>query len=410
MPERHPPWAAWAGLLACALALRLHGLGRSLWYDELVTLQSFATSGWAALTQQVGANNHPAASLLAWFTPGSSELALRLPFALLGALAPPALAWSLWRWGWGRAGFLAGVALAVSPPAVLLSQQVRGYAGLLLCAALLPGLARGAPWRGGLVAALGLGFHLSFALAAAGWAGLRPRAARAWALGLGLGAAVWGTAWLRAWPYARRALRAGDPGAGHRLGSRDLGVWLSGGSWVFGVAFLAALAWGLTRLRRRERWLAGPLLGVLLLLALGAPGYPRFAAFALPCACALVGRGLATLPWPRLGAGLLVLLAVAPLGAQAQRELQDLRGAAALVRAEGATPYTAGFATETVRHYLPRVEEGGDAFLTARGPAAFVDPFPELSPPALRDALARDTRVSRIVLPGVHPVVVYLRR
>ncbi|MCA8920716.1 MAG: hypothetical protein KDD82_02840 [Planctomycetes bacterium] len=409
MGDRRHRAVAWAALFGLALALRCRGLSRSLWYDELVSLQAFSGSLAGVFAHQVQANNHPLASLLLWLSPARSELGLRLPFAVLGALSCPALAWSLACWGRARSGVLAGVTLAVLPPAVLLGQQARGYAGLLLCVALLPGLAiRGPLALRAAVPALGVGFHASFLLAPLAWVGLRPRAWRAWGVGIAAGGLLCGGVYPRTWRYLRRALREGDPGAAHALGADDLWGWLSAGSPVWGAALLACVALGLTRLRGRERWLAAPLLGVALLLALGVPGYPRFAAFALPCLCALAGRGLASLPAPRLGCALLVALAALPLRAQAQLELQDLRGAAAWITARGATPYASGFACESVRHYAPEVRDDLPGFLEDPGPAAFVDPFPRLTPPELREALERRAGAPT-VLPGRHPVAIYFR-
>jgi len=409
-PRLHCARLSWAALFLLAFALRCRGLGRSLWYDELVSLRGFGGSLVAVFTRQIGANNHPLASLLLWLDPAGSEIGLRLPFAVLGAAACPALAWSLARWGWARSGLLAGAALAILPPAVLLSQQARGYAGLMLCVALLPGLAARGGRLGTAVNALGIGFHLSFVLAALPWLGLRRRAAWPWLTGLTLGGVACFGVYARTWPWVRRALRDGDLGADHApLGAAVLWEWISAGSPLFGVALLAAAGLGLLRLRGPERWLAAPLAGVALLLAVGVPGYPRFAAFALPCLCALVGRGLAGLPLPRLGFALLVGCALLPLGAQAQRELQDLRGAASSVdTSEGATPYAAGFAVDSVRHYLPEVRDDLAGFLNDPGPAAFIDPFPELTPPEVRAELEAHAG-KPLILDGVHPVAVYRR-
>ena len=86
-----------AAIAVLAFFARIPGLGRSLWYDELFTLARFAGSPADALGTQVAANNHPPASLLAWavalFT--ESDLLLRLPFAVAGALGAAALAWAV---------------------------------------------------------------------------------------------------------------------------------------------------------------------------------------------------------------------------------------------------------------------------------------------------------------------------
>ena len=472
LPEERLPAdrAALLALGAAAFLLRLPGLGRSLWYDELVTLSSFTASPWAAFTRQVAANNHPLASLLAWAAGAAlpeGEAWLRLPFALVGALAAPALAWSGACAGARRAGLLGGALLALSPGAVLLSQQVRGYAPLLLCSALLPGLVcrtlagagRGTTLALAACVSLGLASHLTLALplllltglvAAAG--PLRARASAAAQgqalLGLGggwlLGLLLWAPILGRTVRWSAEALTGGDPGAGgESVGPAEL-VRLLGGAGPLGAALalllLALLAAGLPRLlapRRGGRARGGsgsdrsrvlglvllaPLLALGALFLAGAPAYPRLLCLGLPALLLLAGVGLSRLaPRTRAARGFLLVAAwsVVPLGAQAGRELQDLRGAARLARGLAGPQGTVaaeGFAGPLLRAYDPQVrptlgpDEGElERLLSGDAPVVWIDPYPELTAPARRERL-RQALGSPLVLPGsVSSVVVYRR-
>ncbi|MBI3722917.1 glycosyltransferase family 39 protein, partial [bacterium] len=179
------PLAAW--LFVAAVAVRIPGLSRSLWYDELFTQRRFLDSFVNAFGRQREANNHPLASVLAWaagrLTGSEDKLVLRAPSVLLGALAILAVAWLAGRSGkrafsWAAAGAAAVLALA-HPTLVAYSQEVRGYAGLLLATPLVIGLTlslleeRGeTTWkrRGSLALAVGLGlfFHLTLGIVVAG--------------------------------------------------------------------------------------------------------------------------------------------------------------------------------------------------------------------------------------------------
>lgn len=159
-----------------AALVRLPGLGRSLWYDELFTVRHFTDSLQHALFAQRHANNHPLASVLALLARCFSDdpRVLRAPFVLLGALSVLATGWlaqiTLPRAaGEGRGGGslpAAGVAAllaALHPAHVAYSQEVRGYAALLLLAPLVTGLAlsKRRPVLLAVTVALGLLAHLS---------------------------------------------------------------------------------------------------------------------------------------------------------------------------------------------------------------------------------------------------------
>lgn len=441
-------------LFALALAARLPGLGRSLWYDELFTLARFGGSASDALTRQVEANNHPLASLLVWAAQAvtSSEVGLRAPFLVLSAAGAPALAWAAGRALGPATGWLAGALAVVAPLHVALGQQVRGYAGVLLAASLLVGLVpralRADDRRAGRAsaaiaacAALGLWSHATLLLPLAGWvalAALGPRlgvasaAGRAVALrgllagsaaGLLLLAPVLG----RLVKFTRREL---EPSGAGRLGAGDLLDVLGGASasssWS-GAALalaLAALALaGAARAWRRSRATAlallVPVVALVPLVALGAPAYARFGLFALPALLALAAHGLTTARGRAGRVALLagcVALASARVAASAHEELQDHRGAARLARGqvgpEGLV-LGAGEGGALLRAYdgdaVPLGWEDLDRALDGGAPLAVVVPFPAWTPPAAREAL--EARCGLVLLPGqVSPIAVWIAR
>src|SRR5207245_2223025 len=104
-PRRARAWALALALGLGAIAVRLPGLGRSLWYDELFTLRHFADSFGHAFASQRQANNHPLASILAWAASRVAGRAdpevLRAGSVLASALGVVALAWLVRRrCGW----------------------------------------------------------------------------------------------------------------------------------------------------------------------------------------------------------------------------------------------------------------------------------------------------------------------
>ena len=108
-----------------------------LTYDELYTYAHFVKDGslWHSATTVSMFNNHVAYSVLANLTTrllGSSEFALRLPSAALGALCVIAL-WRLTRdFASPAASMTAAALLAVAPMHQEWSYMARGYAGLAM--------------------------------------------------------------------------------------------------------------------------------------------------------------------------------------------------------------------------------------------------------------------------------------
>lgn len=126
-----------AGLTVLALALRLPALGRSLWYDELFTYQTFIADRalWQCLWTYRAANNHPlysACARIALALPLRLELALRLPALILGLALVPALAALGRRLASPRVGLIAAALVAIAPGAILYAQEARGYSGAAL--------------------------------------------------------------------------------------------------------------------------------------------------------------------------------------------------------------------------------------------------------------------------------------
>lgn len=449
-----PLWPYVLGLTILALVPRLGALGRSLTYDELFTLNFFSGELREALGGQIEANNHPVASLLAWAvrqTPwGQSEVALRLPIALLGALAPAALTWALWpvsrRWAW-----LSGGILALAPPAILASQQVRGYGPMLLFGALTLGAYLRCARRGwardmfllALCGALGLWAHATMALGLAAlagaslYAGSGPRAAcrRGLAGACTLGFLLWTPILGRTLKFVLRNLFVA-PASGYNPGPLSLtrGVDAAGGpALALGLLALAALGaarFVAPRLPRPQRralrsglllWALAP----LPLFLLGALGYGRFLWFAWPAWAALAAAGALALPSRPLA----TLVAALWLGgaawsvpAQNRLELHDLRGAlrVATQRAEAL-----GFANilglGEGSQFLPRygqalsirADEVDNLSFFLLEPTVVVVPLPQTleAHPELRRALESAELSDPIVLPGIEsPVLVFATR
>ena len=127
---RAAPWL----LLAAAFVLRLVTLARkSLWIDEMATLQIASGSPWDIVANPIGDPHPPLYYLLMhyWIRLGQSELVMRLPSALGGALSV-LLLYALMRW-WGQrwAALTAALLLVIAPMHVWYSQDARMYA--LVC-------------------------------------------------------------------------------------------------------------------------------------------------------------------------------------------------------------------------------------------------------------------------------------
>ncbi len=140
-----PPLAAalLAAVVVLAALLRFGGItGQSLWWDEVVTWQQSRLTFGDMLAATAADNYPPLYNILAMASMailGETELALRLPSAILGTLNVLALYW-VGRLAAGRpAGLLAALLLAVSPYAIWYSDEARMYALLACTATVLAG-------------------------------------------------------------------------------------------------------------------------------------------------------------------------------------------------------------------------------------------------------------------------------
>ena len=124
-------------VLAIAAALRLHDLDRtSIWYDEAVSW-SQSNGTFPALLASVATDNYPPLhNIILWLTIpviGDSEIALRLPSAVLGVVAV-LLAYMTGKLLAGRIiGLTAAALLALSPFHIWYSTEARMYALQAAC-------------------------------------------------------------------------------------------------------------------------------------------------------------------------------------------------------------------------------------------------------------------------------------
>ena len=124
-------WATYAVLGSILCWTRVVGLDRSLWLDEIITVENYVRAGpRVILTGPYLPNNHELFSLLAWITSratGESEIALRF-WSVVPFVAGVALVTA---WLHMRVGPLSGVLflfLATGSPLLLdITRQARGY-------------------------------------------------------------------------------------------------------------------------------------------------------------------------------------------------------------------------------------------------------------------------------------------
>lgn len=330
-----------AGATVLALLVRAPFLADSLWYDEIAAFAGYSMDGaWGAVGRYFSQANHVLASLLAWMSAeafGVDEVSMRLPALVAGLATVPATAWLGREAGGMRVAAAAAVAVAVMPTAVLPSTEARGYALMMLFAALssasllcwLRTGARAAWWCCAASYALGAWSHLVFACVPAfhaAWLAWRwaraPRggegggrdARRRTATGLGTvlagGAAALGL-------YApilgqmlgmRNEFRALDGNEPTLLGPEGAWMLLSvGGSWTWWATVASlplAVAGAAAAMRDRalraglSASLGGVLVALLFPTVLGSWLYARFIAFTVPGIAVLLAAGACAL-WTR---------------------------------------------------------------------------------------------------------------
>ena len=131
-------WTLLALILGSATVLRLYALGRGLWYDEVLTLITYARAPLGDIVTTYGSQNqHLLYSVLAHISFevfGESAWALRLPAALFGVASLAALFIFARYVTDTREALLATALLAFSYHHIWFSQNARGYSGLLFWA------------------------------------------------------------------------------------------------------------------------------------------------------------------------------------------------------------------------------------------------------------------------------------
>lgn len=434
-----------------ALLARLPGLGRSLWYDELFTLSHFASSPADALTRQIAANNHPPASLVAWGASvfASSEVGLRIPFAVAGALGCAALGWGVARWAGRSAGVLAGALAAMAPVHVLASQQIRGYPLMLFAAAVLVGVLPALMGTGsrdpfprrafGLVVvatAAGVWSHATFLAGVGGTLACaallaegRARRLALGALGAGglCGALLLAPVISKTFKFVRRNVGVGEQDGLHP-GALELDHFgaVFGDGTVLPLILMGLAGIGVGRILSSSKrrlslgvTLLGPVVGMAGLLLVRPLGYERFTLFALPALLGLAGIGCAGLfHKQRRRAVAIVLFGVLAIGlgfslrAQGRLELHDYRGALEVANARAATLEATdsilgvGPGGELCAAYGPgTITDFDGAWLRARLQAGerlvCVVPLPAwLEGNDLREVLWSDAFADPVLLPG----------
>ena len=161
--RRHLPLT---GIVLLGALLRLVGLGsRSLWLDEGAEYDVIRGSLGHVFDRIVDRESTPPLSYLyEWACAkviGTSEFALRLPFALLGIALVPVMYLAARALGGGRrAGLIAAALTACNPMLVWHAQDARAYTPLaLLLAGTILALARGRAWWWAWLAAAALATH-----------------------------------------------------------------------------------------------------------------------------------------------------------------------------------------------------------------------------------------------------------
>ena len=444
-----------------AAALRVPGLNRGPWFDEIVTVVTSVRQPLAELVADFASNNvHPLYSVLAHasiVTFGDDVWTLRLPALVFGVATVPLL-YILGREVTTRDEAIAAAALqTVSYHHIWFSQNARGYTALAFFAMastllLLRGLRDGRVRDivgFAVVTALGAYTHLTMVLAAVAQAAV---CAWAWSSPASAGLASWPRAKI-AFGFVLAALLTvvfyapmlpaiyafftGPPQRTAEVATASWAIWetlrgLRIGMGAVGVLVGGLLlAWGLASYWRKSRVVVGlfVLPGVFTLAAMaaiGAPLRPRFVFFLIGFALLFVVRGVArvaasmahhpeharaqplrTVPGVTVTA-LMLAGSVALLPANYRLPKQDYDGALRFIeqsRPADATVVTAGLAVYPFRHYYGRDWRGVETVGELRDirerahPVWIVYAFPEYIDRALGETIQRECPPLRI-FPG----------
>ncbi|WP_420587397.1 glycosyltransferase family 39 protein [Ruegeria sp.] len=122
-----------AAILALAIVLRLIGLNAPLWYDEIVTIQSYVRGPWSDIMQGYSMNNHYLFTLqskLSTSVFGDHIWAYRLPAVLFGTGTVLAIWWLARDVAGVAVAHVSALLIALSYHQVWFSQNARGYTEL----------------------------------------------------------------------------------------------------------------------------------------------------------------------------------------------------------------------------------------------------------------------------------------
>ncbi|WP_424831792.1 glycosyltransferase family 39 protein [Ruegeria sp.] len=122
-----------AAILALAIVLRLIGLNAPLWFDEIVTIQTYVNSPWNEVLQGYSMNNHFLFTLQSKFFAsvfGDHIWAYRLPSVLFGIGTVLAIWWLARDVAGIKVAHVSALLIALSYHQVWFSQNARGYTEL----------------------------------------------------------------------------------------------------------------------------------------------------------------------------------------------------------------------------------------------------------------------------------------
>jgi mannosyltransferase len=159
LPDNKATVVLFVAVFVVGFLARLYGIGNMpFWLDEVTTVQRSSLPFWVMVNNSLSAHHLPSyfaiTSALGHFS--TSEVTLRMPSALFGAVSCSVLFLIGRTLGGWRAGLVAGLLLALSPLQVQYGQEARSYTFVILMMAVgLLGLVeiardpRGAslPWR-----------------------------------------------------------------------------------------------------------------------------------------------------------------------------------------------------------------------------------------------------------------------
>ncbi|HKA37261.1 MAG TPA: glycosyltransferase family 39 protein, partial [Thermoanaerobaculia bacterium] len=331
-PRRSLAWLA--AITALAAFLRLYRIGSDLWLDEISTVLDYRGGLWLdVFTVFKSLNNHPLNSLLVKAMAGlfgPAEWAVRLPAAIFGIAAVPAVYFLARIALRSRDALLAASLLAVSYHHVFFSQNSRGYTGMIFFGVLgtaffLRALERNRP-RGWVLYAVAMGLAIASVLQAvfilAGHAAafgaaaltrpgarLRPSAAgavAAWAAAGAASLAVYAKLLPKLQAFSGAAFRSAAGGFSPFSAefwaetARGLTAGFGGKALILLIPFAAVGAIGFLAFLRRDIFYSAVLLLPLFVTAvyLLARGYhftPRFFLWAVPVAWIFTAASAAAL-------------------------------------------------------------------------------------------------------------------